>query len=51
MFQRNSSIGQDIFDLIKSLPSRAYRDSADVAIALGESKSGKKVKEVKRKWK
>ncbi|MFL6357701.1 MAG: DUF2795 domain-containing protein [Nitrososphaeraceae archaeon] len=41
--QRNSSIGQDIFDLIKSLPFRTYRDSADVAVALGELKSGKEV--------
>jgi len=30
--------------LIKSLPPRTYRDSADVAIALGELKSGKKVR-------
>jgi hypothetical protein len=42
--QRNSSIGQDIFDLIESLPFRTYRDSADVAVALGELKSGKQVR-------
>src|SRR5919197_1425168 len=39
-----STIGQDLYDLIKSLPSRTYRDSADVAIALGESKSGKQIR-------
>src|ERR687888_2258276 len=39
--QKLSTIGQDLYDLIKSLPSRTYRDSADVAIALGELKSGK----------
>ena len=35
------SIGKDLSDLIKSLPSRTYRDSAEVAMALGELKSGK----------
>jgi uncharacterized protein DUF2795 len=39
--QKTSTIGKDLYDLIKSLPSRAYRDSADVAVALGELKSGK----------
>ena len=34
-------MGKDLFDLIKSLPNRTYRDSAEVAIALGELKSGK----------
>jgi len=42
--QKLSTIGKDLFDLIKSLPPRTYRDSADIAIALGELKSGKKVK-------
>jgi hypothetical protein len=28
--QKASSIGQDLFDLIKSLPDRTYRDSAEV---------------------
>ena len=42
--QKLSTIGKDLFDLIKSLPHRTYRDSADVAIALGELKSGKKVR-------
>ncbi len=42
--QKLSTIGKDLFDLIKSLPPRIYRDSADVAIALGELKSGKKVR-------
>jgi hypothetical protein len=39
--QKVSTIGKDLYDLIKSLPSRTYRDSADVAIALGELKSAK----------
>ena len=42
--QKLSTIGQDLFDLIKSLPSRTYRDSADVAVALGELKSGREVR-------
>jgi hypothetical protein len=42
--QKLSTVGKDLFDLIKSLPPRTYRDSADVAIALGELKSGKKVR-------
>lgn len=36
-----SVIGDDVYNLIKSLPSRTYRDSAEVATALGELKSGK----------
>jgi hypothetical protein len=40
--QKAFTIGQDLFDLIKSLPDRTYRDSAEVAVALGELKSGKK---------
>jgi hypothetical protein len=43
--QKASTISKDLFDLIKSLPSRTYRDSAEVAVALGELKSGKKVRE------
>jgi Protein of unknown function (DUF2795) len=39
---------QDLFDLIKSLPNRTYRDSAEVAVALGELKSGKKPKRAKK---
>ena len=39
--QKRSTIGEDLFNLIKSLPNRTYRDSAEVAIALGELKSGK----------
>ncbi len=42
--QKVSTIGQDLFDLIKSLPSRTYRDSADVSVALGELKSGKNLR-------
>src|SRR2546423_12176889 len=39
--QKVSTVGKDLYDLIKSLPSRTYRDSADVAIAIGELKTGK----------
>jgi hypothetical protein len=45
--QKISIIGKDLYDLIKSLPSRTYRDSADVAVALGELKSGKEVRSEK----
>src|SRR5438093_7579988 len=39
--QKESIVGKALIDLIKSLPSRTYRDSADVAVALGELKRGK----------
>ena len=39
--QKRSTVGKDLFDLIKSLPNRTYRDSAEVAVALGELKGGK----------
>src|ERR671933_1299175 len=45
--QKFSTIGQDLFNLIKSLPSRTYRDSADVAVALGELKSGREIRSEK----
>ncbi|HJU59548.1 MAG TPA: DUF2795 domain-containing protein [Nitrososphaeraceae archaeon] len=35
---------EELFDLIESLPDRTYRDSAEVAIAIGEKKSGKKIR-------
>ena len=41
--QKVSIIGKDLFDLIHSLPSRTYRDSVEVAMALGELKSGKAI--------
>ena len=37
-------MNEDLLDLIQNLPERIYRDSAEVAIALGEIKSGKKVR-------
>ena len=46
--QKASTIGQDLFYLIKSLPNRTYRDSAEVAVALGELKSGKKPRRAKK---
>lgn len=39
--QKSSTIGSDLVQLMQSLPERNYRDSAEVAIALGEIKSGK----------
>jgi Protein of unknown function (DUF2795) len=36
------TISQELFYLISSLPDRTYRDSAEVAVALGELKSGKR---------
>src|SRR6266487_3136699 len=46
--QKRSVIGKDVFDLIKSLPNRTCRDSAEVAMALGELKSGKGFKSAKQ---
>jgi hypothetical protein len=45
--QKVSTMGQELFDLVKSLPERTYRDSAEVAITLGELKSGKEVRSAK----
>lgn len=45
--QKVPTVGKDLYDLIKSLPSRTYRDSADVAVALGELKSRRKVRSKK----
>src|ERR687886_1594663 len=42
--QKLSTISQDLYELIKSLPSRTYRDSAEVAVALGELKSGREIR-------
>jgi len=42
-----STISKDLFDLIESLPSSTYRDSAEVAVALGELKSGTKIRSEK----
>ena len=46
--QKVSITGKDLFDLIKSLPECTYRDSAEVAIALGDLKSGREVRTSKR---
>jgi hypothetical protein len=40
--QRVSTSSPDLLGLIDSLPKRNYRDSAEIAIALGEIKSGKR---------
>jgi hypothetical protein len=42
--QKSSIVGSDLALLIQSLPERNYRDSAEVAIALGEIKGGKGVR-------
>jgi Protein of unknown function (DUF2795)/Zinc finger, C2H2 type len=42
--QKSSTIGSDLAQLIQSLPERNYRDSAEVAVALGEIKSGKRIR-------
>src|SRR6187551_2871984 len=44
---RVSKTNKALFELIKSLPERTYRDSAEVAIALGELKSAKSVRSAK----
>ena len=46
--QKASTIGRDLFDLIKSLPDRTYRDSAEVAVAFGELKGRKKPRKAKK---
>jgi hypothetical protein len=40
-------VKKELIDLIQNLPERPYRDSAEVAIALGEIKSGKKIRSAK----
>jgi uncharacterized C2H2 Zn-finger protein len=40
--QKLSTSSPDLLGLIDSLPKRNYRDSAEVAVALGEIKSGKR---------
>lgn len=42
--QKSSTVGFNLVQLVQSLPERNYRDSAEVAIALGEIKSGKEVR-------
>jgi hypothetical protein len=40
--QKISATSPDLLSLVDSLPERNYRDSAEVAVALGELKSGKR---------
>jgi len=40
-------VKKELIDLIQNLPERPYRDSAEVGIALGEIKSGKKIRSAK----
>jgi len=46
--QKLATVGKDVFSLIESLPNRTYRDSAEVALALGELKSGKGFRSAKQ---
>jgi hypothetical protein len=46
--QKLATVGKDVFSLIESLPNRTYRDSAEVAMALGELKSGKGFRSAKQ---
>jgi Protein of unknown function (DUF2795) len=45
--RQGQRVKPDLMNLIESLPERKYRDSAEVAIAIGEIKSGKKIKSAK----
>src|SRR5919106_4992558 len=45
--QKSSTIGEEVLKLIQSLPDRTYRNAAEIAMALGEIKSGKK-REIRR---
>lgn len=42
--QKSNIVGSNLSRLVQSLPERTYRDSADIAIALGEIKSGKGIR-------
>ena len=42
--KQETKVNEDLLDLIQNLPERIYRESAEMAIALGEIKSGKKVR-------
>ena len=45
--QEPKMVEEELFNLIQNLPERRYRDSAEVAIAIGEIKSEKKVRSAK----
>ena len=42
--QKSSTVGPDLAQLVHSLPERNYRDSVEVTIALGEIKTGKRIR-------
>ena len=44
MSNQEIKMKEHMLDLMKNLPERTYRDSAEVAIAIGEIKSGKNVR-------
>jgi hypothetical protein len=46
-YASRKSSNEELLRLIKSLPERTYRDSAEVAIASGELKSGREVRTAK----
>ena len=45
--QEPKIVEEELFNILQNLPERTYRDSAEVAIAIGEIKSGKKVRSAK----
>ena len=47
-YASRKSSNEELLNLIKSLPDRIYRDSAEIAISLGELKSGRKVRSAKK---
>ncbi|HKG30691.1 MAG TPA: DUF2795 domain-containing protein [Nitrososphaeraceae archaeon] len=46
-YASHKSSNEELLNLIKSLPERTYRDSAELAIALGELKSGREFRTAK----
>lgn len=42
--QKVFTVGDNVLDLIRSLPDRVYKDAAEVARAIGELKRGKKIR-------
>ena len=47
-YASHKTSSKELLNLIKSLPDRIYRDSAEIAISLGELKSGRKVRSAKK---
>ena len=45
--QEPKIVEEELFNILQNLPEWTYRDSAEVAIAIGEIKSGKKIRSAK----